>query len=59
MKAGRIDPGIAYRIEQQRLTQQAQIKQQQLKAIEQRQDEIVRITKVQDSDKGQNIDEMV
>jgi len=59
MKTGRIDPGIAYRIEQQRLTQQAQIKQQQLKAIEQRQDEIVRITKVQDSDKGQNIDEMV
>ena len=59
MKAGRIDPGIAYRIEQQRLTQQAQIKQQQLKAIEQRQDEIVPITKVQDSDKGQNIDEMV
>ena len=59
MKTGKIDPGIAYRIEQQRLTQQAQIKQQQLKAIEQRQDEIVRITKVQDSDKGQNIDEMV
>jgi hypothetical protein len=59
MKTGRIDPGIAYRIEQQRLTQQAQIKQQQLKAIEQRQDEIVRITKVQDSNKGQNIDEMV
>ena len=59
MKTGRIDPGIAYRIEQQRLTQQAQIKQQQLKAIEQRQDEIVRITRVQDPDKGQNIDEMV
>jgi hypothetical protein len=59
MKAGKIDPGIAYRIEQQRLTQQAQIKQQQLKAIEQRQDEIVRITKAQDPDKGQNIDEMV
>jgi hypothetical protein len=59
MKTGRIDPGIAYRIEQQRLTQQAQIKQQQLKAIEQRQDEIVRITKAQDPDKGQNIDEMV
>jgi hypothetical protein len=59
MKTGKIDPGIAYRIEQQRLTQQAQIKQQQLKAIEQRQDEIVRITKAQDPDKGQNIDEMV
>jgi hypothetical protein len=59
MKTGRIDPGIAYRIEQQRLTQQSQIKQQQLKAIEQRQDEIVRITKAQDPDKGQNIDEMV
>ena len=59
MKTGRIDPGMAYRIEQQRLTQQAQIKQQQLKAIEQRQDEIVRITKAQDPDKGQNIDEMV
>lgn len=59
MKTGRIDPGIAYRIEQQRLTQQAQIKQQQLKAIEQRQDEIVRITRAQDPDKGQNIDEMV
>ena len=59
MKTGRIDPGIAYRIEQQRLTQQAQIKQQQLKAIEQRQAEIVRITRVQDPDKGQNIDEMV
>ena len=59
MKTGRIDPGIAYRIEQQRLTQQAQIKQQQLKAIEQRQDEIMRITKAQDPDKGQNIDEMV
>jgi hypothetical protein len=59
MKAGKIDPGIAYRIEQQRLAQQAQIKQQQLRAIEQRQDEILRITKIQDSDKGQNIDEMV
>jgi hypothetical protein len=59
MKAGKIDPGIAYRIEQQRLAQQAQIKQQQLRVIEQRQDEIVRITKIQDSDKGQNIDEMV
>jgi hypothetical protein len=59
MKAGKIDPGIAYRIEQQLLTQQAMIKQQQLKAIEQRQDEIVRITKAQDPDKGQNIDEMV
>jgi hypothetical protein len=59
MKAGKIDPGIAYRIEQQRLTQQAQIKQQQLKAIEQRQDEIVRITKAQDPDKGQHIDEMI
>ena len=59
MKTGRIDPGVAYRIEQQRLTQQAQIKQQQLKAIEQRQDELVQLARVRDSDKGQNIDEMV
>ena len=59
MKAGRVDPGIAYRIEQQRLAQQAQIKQQQLKSIEQRQDELVQLARVQNSDKGQNIDEMV
>jgi hypothetical protein len=58
-KIGKIDPDIAYRLEQQRLSQQAQIKQQQLRAIEQRQDELLRITKIQDSDKGQNIDEMV
>jgi hypothetical protein len=59
MKAGKIDPGIAYRLEQIKLAQQAQIKQQQLRAIEHRQDEILQITKIQDSDKGQNIDEMV
>jgi len=59
MKAGKIDPGIAYRIEQQLLTQQAMIKQQQLKAIEQRQDELARVTRPQDLNKGGNIDEMV
>ena len=59
MKAGKIDPGIAYRLEQIKLAQQAQIKQQQLKAIEQRQDELARVTRPQDLNKGGNIDEMV
>jgi hypothetical protein len=59
MKVGRIDPGIAHRIERQRLAQQAQIKQQQLRAIEQRQEELVQKARVQNRDKGQNIDEMV
>jgi len=58
MKVGGIDPAIAHNIELAKLTQQETIKQQQLKAIRERQTEIARI-RPQDLDKGANIDEMV
>ena len=58
MKVGGIDPGIAHKIELQKLAQQETIKQQQLKAIKERAKEIERI-RPQDLDKGQTIDKMV
>jgi len=58
MKVGRIDPAIAHNIELAKLTQQATIKQQQLKVIENRREEIKQM-RPQDLDKGANIDEMV
>jgi len=58
MKVDRIDPAIAHNIELAKLTQQQTIKQQQLKVIEDRQEEIERM-RPQDLDKGQNIDKMV
>ena len=58
MKIGGINPAIAHKIESQKLAQQETIKQQQLKAIKERQKELERI-RPQDLDKGKNIDEMV
>ena len=58
MKVGGIDPAIAHNIELAKLTQQQTIKQQQLKVIEDRQEEIKRM-RPQDLNKGANIDEMV
>ena len=58
MKVGGINPAMAHKVELQKLTQQETIKQQQIKAIKERQKEIERI-KPQDLDKGNNIDEMV
>ena len=58
MKVGGIDPAIAHNIELAKLTQQQTIKQQQLKVIEDRQEEIKQM-RPQDLNKGQNIDKMV
>jgi len=58
MKVGGINPAMAHKIELQKLAQQETIKQQQIKAIKNRQVELERI-RPQDLDKGQNIDEMV
>ena len=58
MKVDRIDPAIAHNIELAKLTQQQTIKQQQLKVIEARQEEIKQM-RPQDPNKGNNIDEMV
>jgi hypothetical protein len=58
MKVGGINPAIAHKVEFQKLVQQETIKQQQIKAIKERQKEIERI-RPQDLDKGQNIDKMV
>jgi hypothetical protein len=58
MKVGGVNPAIAHKVELQKLAQQETIKQQQIKAIKERQKEIERI-KPQDLDKGNNIDEMV
>jgi hypothetical protein len=58
MKVGGINPVMAHKIELQKLAQQETIKQQQIKAIKNRQVELERI-RPQDPDKGQNIDEMV
>jgi hypothetical protein len=58
MKVGKIDPAMAHNIELAKLTQQQTIKQQQLKVIEDRQEEIKRM-RPQDLNKGANIDEMV
>jgi hypothetical protein len=58
MKVGGINPAIAHNIELAKLTQQQTIKQQQLKVITDRQQELARL-RPQDLDKGANIDEMV
>ncbi len=58
MKVDRIDPAIAHNIELAKLTQQQTIKQQQLKVIEDSQEEIKQM-RPQDPNKGANIDEMV
>ena len=58
MKVGGIEPAMAHNIELAKLTQQQTIKQQQIKAIKDRQEEIARM-RPQDLDKGQNIDKMV
>ncbi len=58
MKVGGIDPAIAHNLELAKLTQQQTIKQQQLKVIEDRQEEIKRM-RPRDPNKGANIDEMV
>jgi hypothetical protein len=58
MKVGGIDPAMAHKIELAKLTQQETIKQQQIKAIKERQQEIARL-RPQDLDKGQTIDKMV
>jgi hypothetical protein len=58
MKVGGIDPAMAHKIELQKLSQQETIKQQQIKAIKERQKELERI-RPQDLDKGQQIDQMV
>jgi len=58
MKVGGINPAMAHKVELQKLAQQETIKQQQIKAIKERQKEIERI-RPQDLDKGSNIDEMV
>ena len=58
MKVGGINPAMANKVELQKLAQQETIKQQQIKAIKERQKEIERI-KPQDLDKGQTIDKMV
>jgi hypothetical protein len=58
MKVDRIDPAIAHNIELAKLTQQQTIKQQQLKVITDRQEEIKHM-RPKDPGKGANIDEMV
>ena len=58
MKVGGVDPAIAHNIELAKLTQQATIKQQQLKVIADRQEEIKHM-RPKDPGKGANIDEMV
>ena len=58
MKVGTVHPATAHKIEMAKLTQQETIKQQQLKVIRDRQEEIARL-RPQDLNKGQNIDKMV
>jgi hypothetical protein len=58
MKVDGINPAMAHKIELAKLVQQETIKQQQIKAIRERQTDIERM-RPQDLDKGQNIDKMV
>ena len=58
MKVGGIDPAMAHKIELGKLQQQETIKQQQIKAIKDRQEEIKQM-RPKDPGKGANIDEMV
>jgi hypothetical protein len=57
MKVGGVNPAMAHKIELQKLAQQETIKQQQIKVIKDRQQELARI-RPQDLDKGNNVDEM-
>ena len=58
MKVGGVDTAMSHKIELQKLAQQETIKQQQIKAIKERQKELEKI-RPQDLDKGLNIDKMV
>ena len=58
MKVEGINPAMAHKIELAKLTQQETIKQQQIKTIKDRQEEIKQM-RPQDLNKGQNIDKMV
>ena len=58
MKVDGINPAMAHKIELGKLQQQETIKQQQIKAIKDRQEEIAQM-RPQDPGKGANIDEMV
>jgi hypothetical protein len=58
MKISGVNPAMAHNIELAKLTQQATIKQQQLKVIVDRQKEIEKM-RPQDLDKSQTIDKMV
>ena len=58
MKVEGINPAMAHKIELAKLTQQETIKQQQIKTIKDRQEEIKQM-RPQDLDKGTNIDEIV
>ena len=58
MKVAGINAAMARQIELQKLTHQETIKQQQIKVIKDRKEEIERM-RPQDPNKGQNIDEMV
>ena len=57
MKISGVNTAMAHKIELQKLSQQEMIKQQQIKAIKERQKELEKI-KPQDLDKGSNIDKM-
>jgi hypothetical protein len=58
MKVGGVNPAMAHKVELQKLAQQETIKQQQIKAIKERQKELEKI-RPQDLDKGSNIDKIV
>jgi len=58
MKVSGINAAMAHKIELQKLSHQETIKQQQIKVIKDRKEEIERM-RPQDLNKGQNIDEMV
>ena len=58
MKVDGVNPAMAHKIELAKLQQQETIKQQQLKVITDRQEEIKQM-RPQDPGKGANIDEMV
>ena len=58
MKLSGINAAMAHKIELQKLAHQETIKQQQIKVIKDRKEEIERM-RPQDLNKGQNIDEMV
>lgn len=57
MKLSGINAAMAHKIELQKLVHQETIKQQQIKVIKDRQEELQAI-KTKDLDKGTNVDEM-